>query len=163
MSANSIYDFETPIEHGVALSLSAAGLNVCTPIEFFVGGESVDEQTFQKHRPRVEIVFTPSGEKKSYAVMQDGSLMNASWTGALTCYVISGIDIAEHRSYRASLRRIMALLRNTINTTLDYHKIQNWYESGSSVDYKPEDGYFTSTITYQVDFGIDAGAWAELA
>lgn len=162
MSAINIYDFESPIEHSIAAGLAAAGLTVGSPTEFYLLGTLSTEESFQKTRPRVEVVFRSGAEKKSYAVMTDGTLRNASWLGTLTCYIVSGTNIVSHRNYRAQVRNVLALLRNTANTDLDYHKLQNITETGTSVDYKPEDGYYASTITFQVDFGIDAGAWAEL-
>lgn len=154
MSAINLYDFETAIETAVAAALTDAGLIAVTPSS---------DPTFQKTIPRIEVSFQPGAAKQTWHPTQN---RNCTWTGMLSLAVVTEGDSqnrAVHRQYKAELRNVMADLRNTLNATLDYHKIQNIVDAGvSSESYQPEQGVDVSVLHFNVDFGIDNGAWVEL-
>jgi hypothetical protein len=90
----------------------------------------------------------------------DGTKRNASWSGSLSVNIVTGLNLAEHRIYRATVRKIIA--DGAFNTRTDCHHIGGIYETGTSLGMQTDDGYYISTISYAVDFAIDAGAWVEL-
>ena len=150
MSIEAIYDFETPIEQAFATLLKAAELNVLTPS---------DTPTMQSARPRVDLAFQVGSAKRSYHIVST-VLRNASWQGHLTLQLITNPAVKPmHRAYRAEIRNVMA---QWASITMNCHKLQGCYESSTTPTFKTDDGYEVSTLVYTIDFGIDAGAWAEL-
>lgn len=163
MSDAALYDFETALEDAFAESMQDAGLTVCTPRTFM---------QFRQSRPRVDIMFQAGAAKKGFHII-DGVKRNATWNGQLHCVVVTdgdGSGSADHRSYRAKVRRVIADLLNTINSLegdvkkyLACHVVQDITEAGTSTSYEAAQGVEESVILANVDFGIDRAAWAELS
>ncbi len=163
MSVEAIYDFETAIEAAVAKCLrDVQELTTATP---------ADAATFQNTRPRVEVTFTTGAAKQSFH-MVSGIKRNATWGGQLHLDIITAADStgkASHRTYRAFVREALANLLTDINGNdpdgnayLPCHHIQNIVEAGTIPQYQPQTGIEQSGLIFNVEFGVDAGAWVEL-
>lgn len=164
----AIYDFEGAIENAVANVFSAAGFNVVTGTGgYYAPFERVGaESDFQHIRPRTELVFRVNGatSPERSAIMADGSLRNSAWNGELAVVSItdpSAPGKAVHAVYRSKVRNLLSQLGSHVNETfLPCHKIQRILEGSTSLVYTTEDGYEQSTISFLVQFSVQADKWA---
>jgi hypothetical protein len=157
MSAEAtIYDFERIISTAAAQVFTNAGLDAFTVYS---------DPKFQKARPRVEVVFRAGGEAspKREAIMIDGSRRASAFKGELSLHAITDPTPTgknTHGEYRAKVRSIAAVLHWTINETLlANHKVNWMVETTTSHGIRTQDGYEQSTITFAVDFSVQANAW----
>lgn len=177
---SAVFDFETAMEVAFELFLQAGQITAVRPPFEPLDDENGNQVAIS--RPRVEIQFSCGGATGGDHVAQ-GAQRNATYTGTLELQVVtdSGPEgSAAHRDYRAMVRKLMSDARKGLQgvgnpalginganadgiTYLPCHKVQDVREDGCTPNYKVERGFEISTLTYRINFGIDHGAWAELA
>lgn len=162
-----LYDFETPVEGGLALALAA--LNVSTYVvgqpdlvklqsvvdDPALGDRLLDPVSFQKKRPRVEIeARTGAAEGVHYPELDKtpvgGICHDQAHLFSVTLSCITEPNITAHREYVTIVRAAMATIVTDANATgpLTLHAIQELNDSGSSRRYKTTDGSFQTDIIY---------------
>lgn len=158
-AAERVYDFEGQMYAALALVFDDLEAKVWTPN---------DAPKVTRPRPRTEAIYSVGAEKQSYIVFSNGTKRNASWFSNLSFEMVTDAgNIDAHRAYRGFVRNLLApnitLLNGASTKTgaqlLPYHRIQLIRETGTSNEYKNEDGYLRSRINYDVEFGIDHGVW----
>lgn len=171
----TLYDFETPLEKMFAHLFGAAGVAIYTPANStFVNDaawqaaypELIDfifdnEAEIQKHRPRVELFVAPGNATgKLFDPAGTGVMANHrcdSFEGTVSVHCITEHSLIRHRLYRAKCRKIMG--DNFPTTHTPYHDINKCVESGTSLEFSPDDGSIRSTLTYDLHFNIRPDAW----
>lgn len=157
-----IYNFEEIVPAAVAVVLSGFGL-----VAIWQGSPT----EFQKARPRVEVVWQTGSVTQPIRLLQipAGSQITRAqaWKGVLTIAAIT--DAADtskgtHGAYVSRVRNVLAYLPSQINgqaAGLTRHKLQFEYESGTTRQYRNEQGYWQSNITFACDLSIQANAWSD--
>ena len=155
----TLYKFEPLLSQTIeALFNSDAIKSIGTP-------EAADD--LQKDRPRVEVALVVGSHfGGNYVVTADGIRRENGWSGILHLQCITAPDAALHYAYLAAVRELAARLdrldlTNTkvVQPTLDYHEITRLTTSGTAPDIKPEEGYYSSILSYEIIFAIRADAW----
>lgn len=157
MSAElDIYNIEGVLEEAFAAVLRARALTVSIV---------ADEAKFQKVRPRAELVaMLQGGQNRPYAEGEPqrpnvGHLREQAYRVQLKADVIA--DTLENaRIYICTIRRRFDKIADEI--TLTRHYIHSCRNAGSTPAHKPEDGYYRSTMLFDLDVSIQQDAWAEL-
>jgi hypothetical protein len=153
----TIYDFERVLE------TSAKAVFTTAEVAAFTSQDTFD---FQKNRPRVEILFTPGAGRQQYHVLASGNLVETSWSGTFRVQVVTRADISIHSEFRAEVRGIMHALPWTINEVepMMHHCLHRIVDGGTSgMEIAPEDDLMKTTLEFQVDFSVQADAWALIA
>lgn len=159
MAAEDIYNFESIIPAAVKTVLEERGLTVFT---------LDDSPTFQKVRPRVEVVWRTIGEAtpKRLAKLPDDSMRTSCFRGELKLHCITDADDAgkrDHGTYRARIRDGVASLQSGANATLlTFHSIQFVVSGNEETGIRVQDGYEQTTFPYQVDVSIMPTAWSSI-
>lgn len=119
---------------------------------------------FQKERGRVEVIFVP-GPGQGIWKMINGEPRERAWKGQFVLHAITQIDQVQHGIYVGQLRTLMAKAGSLINGTdpMQFHKLQPFFmDAGTSAVLTSDDGYYMTTLNYNVDFSIQDNAWALL-
>jgi hypothetical protein len=163
-SIETLYDFEAAIETGFK-NLFLAELEAVAVVT-----TSDKAATFSEHRPRIELECTVGGEAGHHRPALPYYRADA-FTAQLIVTVVSNtrpdeVGTSEHSSFRASVRNLMAkaptLLkanRDAANDMMPHHAVHDLVHSGSTPSYETEDGYFATSIQYDLKFGIQTDAW----
>jgi len=156
---DQIYDIETAIE---------AAFKTLFEEELFATYVTNDAASFQKERPRVELMFALGGETGHHSTASDYYRPDA-FSGSLAVAIITPADdqgTAQHAQYRARVRNLMAKCRTRFRSDseaddalLPYHTIMDVVESGTAPAYAPEDGHYISRINYELKTNIRPAAW----
>lgn len=172
MPIATVYDFESAIEPAIKTILEAQSLTCLT---------SRDALTFEKAVPRVEIVYLHGPGLKKWADLQtliDAGLVpvgltpnqywqmrrESAWQSQLNLNAITKADVAVHANYRAKVRAVLASCWQFINGfSITTHMLNFDNEGGNSPIYKPQDGFFGTTISYPVKVSVQADAWSALS
>ena len=169
MSAiTEIYDFETAIEEAFRAALAAADLTAYTVATVPDESDIEAAQQFQKSRPRVTLHLETGGAAGMLLAnggirASSGSSPEQCYSGTLTLEVLTEAAIASHRTYRATVRRVMDTICPDVNgDPLTKHKVQKCKASGTSAIYSSDQGAYVSKLTYDLDFSIQTEAWADL-
>lgn len=169
MSAvTALYDFENLIPIAVATSLSGTNFGSLTALH------PLSDPKFQQMRPRVEVTYKHGGAVTPLRIapntVPDGAPViygrNSAWSGELSIHAITDADPIgklTHSTYRAEVRSACALLLSNVNgITLTQHCLQSLVETGTTHGIRSNDGYEQTTITFHVDFSVQADAWQTL-
>lgn len=131
--------------------------------------EGWDILDFQKDRPRVEIIFTPGAGQGQFRATTIAGLekqvsIDTSFKGQFRLDVFTLPDIAVHKAFVTAVRFIMHTQLLTLNgTTLLRHRIQpDLMDAGTTPITKAEQGTFSTTLLFDVDFSIQDDAWEQL-
>lgn len=162
---NQVYDYETAIESAIEdlfLLEGFAADAVWTP---------ASNPELQKNRPRIEI-YCASGQETGHMHSDaDGTIRPDTFSGNLALRIVSNslaesATTQEHATYRAAVRNVMAKSRRLLvanaaaaDDILPYHSILDVVEAGTSASYQSEDGYYESTISYNIKINIRPAAW----
>ena len=163
-TVDELSDFETAIEAAFKLLFTENGIESCV--------DSIDEPDTQRPRPRVEVYFAPGGETGHISANATYRRPDM-WTGNLTLRVVSNtkpdeVGTSEHSAYRAKVRNLMAMSRTIFKSDADasdvagylpYHTVADLVLSGSNPSYEGQDGYYETTISYDLTFNIRPTAW----
>lgn len=117
----------------------------------------------QKERPRAEIIFIPGAGK---GVINPASQRESAWSGNFKVDLITAPDIALHAAYVSKVRSRLGNIVPEINAVppMENHAIAYpLRDGGTSAAYASERGDFMTTLIYELDFSIQATAWALLA
>lgn len=159
MSVESCYDIEGDLESAIGPILSAT-ISALTP---------QDDPTFQKDRPRVEVMVQLGAGKSNHVQLIDdgtgtGQLREDAWDATLRVELLTGADIKIHSSYRAFLRDKISNMPALINgITLMNHVIYYPIRSlGTSPVLTPQAGYYKTVMNYALVVSIHQDAWALL-
>lgn len=170
MSVAQIYDFEAAVEGGIVAALTAAGI---------ISYSSQDALLQQKPRPRVEVCFTLGSGGQRYVVIDpttgaaipDGTanaeiyMRESAWDCTITMSLITAANMADHTSYRATIRNKMAHIWILINGTepMTRHRFRMVRDGGSSALMMDQGrGFFKTDFTYHGKLTIQADAWPAL-
>lgn len=158
----AVYDFETAIEAALYGVFVAEGI-----ADTFYSGS---QQDFDRPRPRVELYFSVGSQTGH--IRPDATYYRPdAFSGSLTVRIVSnskpGTDsTAEHSAYRATVRNIMAKARGLLvadaagdDTLLPYHTINDIVQSGSNPSYEGQEGFFETSLNYDLKFNIRPAAW----
>lgn len=118
----------------------------------------------QKERPRAEIIFIPGSGRNIWALI-NGEKRECAWSGQFLLHIITAADEAIHARYVTKLRSLMHGIGTLVNNTppMQFHKIQEFFrDAGTSEKIQPEDGAYQTSLAYDIDFSIQANAWAAL-
>lgn len=157
-----LYDPESAIEAAVKSVLEDQGLVAVTV---------ADSPEFQKARPRCEILFQNGAESGHAFILPDASIRADVWAGTLQLACVTSATSApgvsastQHRQYRAQVRSVCAGYFRTLKSpeVLPFHIIMDVEESGTSNEYKPQDGLWASNISFAVKYGIRPDAWPQI-
>lgn len=156
MSAETdIYSFETIFAQALQAVLNGRDVRSYTIL---------DAPNFQNDRPRTEIIFVPgSGRGRWNPARAD--LRETAWKGAYNLFLITDANVQAHSAYVALVRSIMHGIDTAINGAepMTRHRLQAFFrDGGTSPSYKPEDGVYETRMIYEVDFSVQADAWAAL-
>jgi hypothetical protein len=154
-SEQRVYMFEFILAAAVQSALQALNIISYTA---FVSPE------LQKHRPRVEVFFTPGAGQKRF-IKVNGVPRETSWKGQYRLDCITAADNLIHGAYVVAVRAKMHGIADAVNETqpMALHKVQPFFhDAGTSPVTKPEEGSFSSTLLFSIDFSIQANAWALL-
>ncbi len=167
MSYKDVYDFEGAIEKAVSAVFTDQEIVCFTP---------QGDPQFQKNRPRVEATFIPGPGRQQYILVADDFTdgnsdyphrRESSFGGQLTLSVITDGEngMSAHADYRSKIRNVMSTFQRTVNglsASVMNHKVQQIRENGSSNVYGPQEGYYQTTLNYDLEFSIQANAWLQL-
>lgn len=161
MSAEvNIYDFEGAIEGATAQMFTDEGIVCLTEIS---------DPQFQKERPRLEIEFT-LGSSGTMLLPERGVVAAAgfaratTFSGNLSVDVITAADYGLHRQFKARVRNIIATLARRLNDgiKLPYHAISSVNFGSAEPMIKAEDGLYLTRMSFDLNFSVQANAWASL-
>lgn len=150
-----LWDFEGVMETAHAAVLTANGMKAATPATI---------TKFQEERPRVNVIFKSGGEQPSgqRTILPNGVQVSGAYKGTLAFSIITSSEEASklvHSQYRVLIRWIMKQIGALVNgTLLTLHKIQWAVESGSSLIFQNDQGYWVSSIEYAIDFTLQTDA-----
>ena len=165
-SIETLYDFEAAIETGFK-NLFVAQLEAVAVVT-----TSDKAATFSEARPRVELECSVGGETGHHQPSLPYYRADA-FTAQLIVTVVSNtrpedVGTTEHSAFRAAVRNLMAkaptLLktnRTGANDLMTYHAVHDLAHGGSTPSYETEDGYFATSIQYDLKFSIQPDAWPE--
>ena len=159
MIVTSLYDFSGNMQGVFALALTALHIPAYTP---------QTAVTFQKQRPRSEVVFHPGGSVNPPRIaLVNGLRRIAAYTGELTITSITNASSAGkmlHALYTSTVREAMELdrIRGAANIASNPYTIDFVLPTGSSETYASDNGYELSRLTYTVEFSIKTDAFAQL-
>jgi hypothetical protein len=165
-SIDALYDFETAIEGGFK-SLFAVHLAA-------VSGYTTSDKAAAliEHRPRCEFEFTAGGETGHHRPELPYYRADA-FLGQMVITIVSNTrpdeaGTSEHSAFRAAVRNLMAKAptlfkanRDDTNDLMPYHAVHDLAQGGSSPAYESEDGYYSTSIQYDIKFSIQPDAWPE--
>jgi len=154
-AADDIYAFEQIFEDAAKALFAAQAINAFT---------SQDAPDFQKDRPRVEITFTP-GAGQGRFIQINGEHRETAWKGQYLFRVVTDASAEVHNSFRSNVRAIVhGSLRSIAGTApMIRHMLQPFYmDGGTSPSYSPQDGVYESQMTFDINFSVQADAWAAL-
>lgn len=152
-----IYGFERVFETSLKSVFDTAQIKCFTTQDTF---------DFQKDRPRVEVMFTPgAGQKQRPYLPAIQEEREVAFKGQYRLDLITAAAVAVHNDFRTKIRSLVHGLPARINSVepMQYHKLQFINDAGTTPTLKPEDGYYLTVMIYDVDFSIQADAWALLA
>lgn len=171
----AVYDFERVLEFALKTVLEAAQLKAFTSQAVPAGNDDAQNADlvaqgyelldFQKDRPRVEIEFVCGAGQRQFVPHPDtGVETEAAWKGQYLLKLVTAADMRLHSALRTMVRYQMQKLRGTINDVapMTLHNLQLLTDAGTSPVITPEDGVFLSTMNFDIDFSIQADAWAQL-
>jgi hypothetical protein len=158
----AVYDFENIMATATESVLVANGLIAATQATI---------TKLQKPRPRVEVLFRTGSEeipRRIVTIPEAGKNLNGAYKGQLSLAIVTDASEAAktvHSQYLTKCRWVMADLANELNllATFDKHAIHFVRETGTSMSHKNEDGYWVTTMTFDVDFSIERDALVNLA
>lgn len=156
----AIFDFETIFPVAMATVLQAFGITVVTQANI---------TKFQTVRPRCECIFKTGPERQPRQIIQVGfTQYNAAYTGTIAFSIIT--DTNEHMKeihaqWVSQLRALVPVAGNQLNggTYLPNHKLQWIRESGTTLTKNNEEGYWVTSLSYDMDFSIQKQALESLA
>lgn len=183
----SLYDF-SQIETGIQRHFVAAGGMVAPPDENDDTRETWTPETgqvafltayqaaiFQQARPRVGcflsniINATTPGH---FVEDNNGALRNVLWRAQLTLGIVTQPNYTYHASLRAQVialaEMIAPMVRDTtqaigVNQYLTTYQINHVTPGGLDTTISIGDGYYGSTLTYQLTFSVPAPALAAVS
>lgn len=121
---------------------------------------------FQKDRPRAEITFLLGMGNQRYFPLSDTDARESAWKGTFIIDCLTAAENLIHAAFvvkvRSLMHRIIPLI-NEVKPTMQYHRVKDWIrDGGTSVVSKPEEDYYQSTLTFDIDFSIQSDGWALL-
>ena len=125
--------------------------------------------SFQRDRPRAEILFTPGaglGRFIPLAVAGTKVPVESCWSGTYLVRALTKPDIREHNAFVVQLRFLLQTMGVRLNGTapMTRHAVAPMFrDGGSSPLTKNEDGYYETTLQYNLNFSVQADAWASIA
>ncbi len=121
---------------------------------------------FQKDRPRAEIIFIPGIGNQIFYPISDTVARESAWKGN---YIIDCITAAENLIHAAFVVKVRSIMHgigeavNEVKPTMEFHRIKPWFrDAGTSVVSKPEEDYYQSTLSFEIDYSIQSDGWALL-
>jgi hypothetical protein len=158
VSAQTVYSPEVELETAITGLLTDALLTLSTS----------DPQTFQKGRPRAEVVCQLGADRSAHLALSDFTGLNDdvedSWAVIVTVDVITDAIIAPHDSCRALARLKMAQLPSLINGTSLFNHVAYGpiRHMSTNMLLDSAQGLYRSTMQYSFDISVHADAWAKL-
>lgn len=171
----SIYDFERIFETAFAAVMASYSLTAATPDTI---------ASFQEKRPRVEIVVKAGqaidrgngGAMKFLQNYSDASfppitlLAHAAYSGTAAFTVVTNSkesDKAMHAQYRSAIRFLLDTIQPRINGAgtpggLVNHCLQFTRPTNTSLIFADKEGFWRSSLEYEIQFSIQDNAWAAL-
>lgn len=157
-----VYMFEFIFPEAIRAVMAAAEITSYTN---FVPPE------FQLERPRVEISFVAGAGQGRWHPTQ---LKESAWKGQLTLNVVTVADMSIHGRFVSEIRRLMhgpasdfnevpPMAFHRFSPPVDSESCSCFIDSGSTSVMKSEDGYYLTTLGFEVDFSIQDNAWELLA
>lgn len=174
MSAlTDIYEYFTPIEEAVAKVFAQNSVMCYTPLGEQLltesGSEASDEQALQKKRPRVEVCLQPGAAKGILRPLPNrrvtsGHLQEKARVSQLTMLLVTEPNIVQHRNFIALVIAISDTLATGVNNQDSFNNffIQSVRATGGTTNYKPEDGTFSTELTFDVEFSVQEYLWSAL-
>ena len=159
MTVTSLYDFSGNMQGVFARALTALNIPAFTP---------QTDATFQKQRPRSEVIFEPSGSVNPPRIaLVSGLRRIAAYTGTLRIDSITNASTSGktlHAVYISIVRQAMELdrIRNAANVASNPYTIDFVLPTGTSDTYETQNGCEISRLTYTVEFSIKSDAFAQL-
>jgi hypothetical protein len=158
---NAVYDLENIIPASVVAA-------VCVPLGI-VSATYASAHDFQIARPRTEVLFHLGSEVvPRIGVPVQNYFLNAAYKGTLVCTTITDAEDglrSVHSNVLSLLRWNIPQLGNLVNGTVNLpnHKLQFQRETGTTYLVKNDEGYWTSTITFDFDVSIQPSAIITIA
>ncbi|MGC3961326.1 MAG: hypothetical protein QM813_26385 [Verrucomicrobiota bacterium] len=160
---NDLYDFETAIESGFK------NLFASNDLKAFTSNDGDDDK---RPRPRVELFFTV-GAETGHRLGALPYFRADAFAGQLLVIVVSNtrpveVGTQEHSEFRSAVRNLMAkatyllkVNREAANDMMPNHAVHSVVHSGSTPSYESDQGYYETTIQYDLKFSIQPEAWPE--
>lgn len=173
----AIYDFEGILEKPLVLFFKDNEVQAITSQQVIKTGDKPTDDAneangytlieFQKPRPRTEITFVPGAGAGQFAAQVISGIempMETCWSGQLKLDLITDANIQSHAAYRTFIRYLIhSQLRSLNGNQLQQHKIQEYYrDGGTSPLMKSENGYFRTTLLFELNLSVQDYAWATL-
>lgn len=113
----------------------------------------------------MEIMFTAGAGQNQRPYLRDiQQERETAWKGQYRLDLITEAKATVHNDYRTKIRSLMHGLPYQINEThLPYHKLQFLVDAGTTPTLDSREGYYMTVMIFDVDFSIQANAWALLA
>lgn len=161
MSVNDVYDIEGELELAVSAVLNAAGVTGLT---------TQDPQTFQKNRPRSEVMAILGAGKDGH--MHDLSAdtdveinpVEDAWNISLRVAIITDAAIEGHTNYRSMVRYLMASIPGRINGISLINHVAHGpvLHQSSTPILKTDEGYFVTRSEFNLTISVHQDAWPKL-
>lgn len=180
---NPLYDWSL-LEKGVQDYFVSSGTFVAPPgetdpsretwlpptgvIPFFT---ALEEQLFQKHRPRVSVDINEINPLKVPAygkVDANGVVRNHTWKAGLVLTIVTPANYTYHTALRAEVfslgQLICPMVANPqekigVNQFLTKHCFNTCVDAQNSTGIHPEQGHYISTLNFNLTFSIRPDAW----
>lgn len=157
-----VFDVETEVEN--ATEYVFKNLSTYAPSIYTI----LDPKTFQKERPRVEVLCRRGAGTDKHLVHTEITGLELEiedcWDLEINAAVITDADITSLRQFSAVVRYIMARLPALINTgtapgLVNHFLAHPIFSEGDSLIYKPEDGVYQTHMTFKTIVSIHQNAW----
>ena len=174
MSLNAIYNFESAFETTAQSYLNGRGITAAT---------TQDSPSFQKSRPRVELMFLKGSGMQRWAIVINGKnaaldptilsgipqsqlyalRRESAWQFSCQFDVLTNADMVEHSTYRVQVRALLAQLWTVVNSSLPYHSVELIRDAGDSeIKVSPQLGYYKTEMKFEGMISVQADAWLQL-
>ena len=137
-------------------------------IPFFT---ALEDSLFQKHRPRVSVdinEISPRQLPVQGIVDANGVIRNQAWKANMSFSIVTKPHYGFHTALRAqviSLGELIApMVANPdaalgVNQYLELHQFNSCIDMGNSTGIHAEDGYYISTVNFQIIFSVQRSKW----
>ncbi len=155
------YDYE----HALEAAFKAVFVAALPDVPVYIPGDADNES--QQSRPRFQF-HCQGGAATDHRSTHSDIYRCDSFTGTMSCLVVTKADFIEHRAWRAMARGILGAIETTLtqeaaagDAVMPYHSLNRCVESGSSLEIQTEEGAMVSTCNYEIHFNIRSTAWPE--